>query len=199
MKRLISTLFISIGCLSILLGSFFSIQKHSSSRLAFATAPVGVHETSQSQASRIVIKSVGVSLPVSEALITNNSWEVSTTGVSHLRTSPPPGERGNSVIYGHNWESLLGSLPKVRPGEVITIQYADRKEKRFTVWYTAVVSPSDTAIVFPTKDTRLTIYTCVGFLDSKRFVVIAKPEVTMPEGEQKKTSLKVETLSQKIL
>ncbi len=199
MKRLVSTLFISIGCISLLLGSFFAIQKSSASRLAFATAPVGVHETAESQATRIVIKSVGVSLPVSEAVIKDNTWEVSTTGVSHLQTSPAPGEKGNSIIYGHNWASLLGSLPQVKPGETITVQYADRKEKLFTVWYTAIVSPSETAIVFPTKDTRLTLYTCTGFLDSKRFVVIAKPEEIKPEGVQKKVSSKTETLSQKTL
>jgi sortase (surface protein transpeptidase) len=51
----------------------------------------------------------------------------------------------------------------------------DGVKKEFKVEYTATVDPSQTYIIDNTKDTRITLYTCTGFLDSKRFVVVAFP------------------------
>ena len=95
--------------------------------------------------------------------------------MSYLATSPLPGHKGNSILYGHNWKSLLLDLPKVKPGQSVFITNHNGTKQRFIVEYTAVVDPSQTYIIDATNDTRITLYTCTGFLDSKRFVVVAKP------------------------
>ncbi len=78
-------------------------------------------------------------------------------------------------MYGHNWKSLLHGLPMVKPGQKVFVTMQNGSKIAFEVEYTATVDPADTYIIDKTSDTRLTIYTCSGFLDSKRFVVVAKP------------------------
>ena len=78
-------------------------------------------------------------------------------------------------MYGHNWKSLLYDLPSVKPGQKLYVTMQNGSKQAFEVEYTATVEPSDTYVIDKTDDTRLTIYTCTGFLDSKRFVVVAKP------------------------
>ena len=121
----------------------------------------------------IVIRDLNIYLPIYPAEIKNNSWESTTEGVSYLSSSPLPGNTGNSIIYGHNWESLLGRLTKIKPGQEIQILYADKTAKTFVVEYTQVTTSDQTHILSQTKDKRLTIYTCTGFLDFKRFVAVA--------------------------
>ena len=78
-------------------------------------------------------------------------------------------------MYGHNWTSLLKNLPQVRTGERVYVIMEDGTKREFKIEYTATVNSDQTYIIDNTPDTRITIYTCVGFLDSKRFVVVAKP------------------------
>ena len=47
------------------------------------------------------------------------------------------------------------------------------EERNFLVEYTSVVDPNQTYILSQTKDKGITLYTCTGFLDTKRFVVTA--------------------------
>jgi len=67
----------------------------------------------------------------------------------------------------------LGKLPKVKPGQEITIVFTDGSSKIFTIEYTSVVTPDQTHILNPTADSRITLYTCTGLFDNKRFVVTA--------------------------
>ena len=112
-------------------------------------------------------------LEIIPSKITNNTWEATSQGVSHLSSSPIPGEKGNSILYGHNWTNLLGNLTKIKPGAEINIILKNREKKIFIVEYVSIVGPNDTQILADTDDTRITLYTCTGFLDSKRFVVTA--------------------------
>ncbi len=112
-------------------------------------------------------------LEIIPSKITNNTWEATSQGVSHLSSSPIPGEKGNSILYGHNWTNLLGNLTKIKPGAEINIILKNREKKIFIVEYVSIVGPNDTQILADTDDTRITLYTCTGFLDAKRFVVTA--------------------------
>lgn len=122
---------------------------------------------------RLVISRLGIDLPVEEAVIVNNLWPVSGRAALHLDASPIPGDVGNSVIYGHNWASLLGPLKSARVGDQIEVTLGDAATRLFRVEYLAVVTPDQTHILDQTSDRRLTIYTCVGFLDGKRLVIVA--------------------------
>lgn len=122
----------------------------------------------------LVIKSVGIELPILPARIQRGGvWESTPRGVSYLSSSPLPGESGNSILYGHNWPNLLGSLPQVKPGSSIEIVFADGSRKKFVITFTSLVTPDQSHILAPTADSRITLYTCAGFLDSRRFVVTA--------------------------
>lgn len=121
----------------------------------------------------LVIESVGMKLAVYGARNEGGKWETTKSGVSYLLGSAIPGERGSSIFYGHNWESLMGKLGKVKPGESVEIEMSDGSKRVFMVKYVQEVSPRETEVLKESDDKRVIIYTCSGFLDRKRVVVTA--------------------------
>lgn len=165
------------GFLGLLVGSYFIYQRQNPSRLKFENYPVvqaSFENSAEKSPTGIKIESAQISLPVIKSEIRNNKWDATIEGVSYLKSSPLPGAQGNSILYGHNWASLLGNLKKVKPGDQIEISYSDQSSKKFLVEYLVEVKPDDTSILNNSSDSRITLYTCSGFLDSKRFVVVAK-------------------------
>jgi LPXTG-site transpeptidase (sortase) family protein len=128
-------------------------------------------------AEKIIVKKLGINLPITESLIKNGAWEINPSGGSHLNGSANPGEGGNIILYGHNKKELFGSVVALKVNDQIKIISQDKIEHVYKVIETKTVNPSDIYVLSPTADETLTFYTCVGLLDSKRFVVIAKPLV----------------------
>lgn len=126
-----------------------------------------------SQPVAIKIKSINVSLPVFKAKLKGNVWDMTDQGVSYLESTPLPGQKGNSVFYGHDFPALLGNLHNIKIGDTVQIEQSSGKTLDFKVTKIAVVAASDLDIIKNTSDRRLTIYTCTGFLDWQRLVVIA--------------------------
>lgn len=155
--------------------AYLLYQRNFSNPLTFKAKPQVIQNTGGQFPKSIEIPSIKANLDIVPASIHGKSWETTSNGVSYLKSTPLPGSKGNSVIYGHNWKSILGNLPQVKPGQKIWITMNDGVKKEFKVEYTATVDPSQTYIIDNTKDSRVTIYTCTGFLDSKRFVVVALP------------------------
>ena len=125
----------------------------------------------------ISIPSLGLDLPVKPAKVIDGKWEDPKNTIGYWSDSPIPGQQGNSIFYGHNWPNLFGTLNKIKTGDIIQITANDGTIQNFKVAQTYIVTADQTHILNQTEDTRLTIYTCTGFLDSKRFVVIAVPEL----------------------
>lgn len=153
-------------------------QDYSRSILSFSSiisAPIPTPNPITTKPIRIRIPSTGIDLPITEAKVVNNVWEVTTAGANHWDTSGNPGDTNNIVIYAHNWKTLFGPLLTVREGE--HIELTDETGKLFTYEITQTVSvkPNQVEYIQPTDDETLTLYTCTGFLDSMRFMVIAKP------------------------
>jgi len=119
---------------------------------------------------------LNISLPVIPAQIHNNTWETTNDGVSFLLSSTIPGKRGNSIFYGHNYENILGRLPDIKIGDTIEVELSNGMKRTYIVSQTLVVNPYADYIVEQTQDERIIIYTCIGFLDSKRFVVVGIPK-----------------------
>ena len=94
---------------------------------------------------------------------------------------------GNSILYGHNWNSLLGDLENAKPGYTVEIIYKNSVKRYFRISYIAIVNPNQIHVLNQTNDARLTIYTCTGFLDQKRLVVTA--EYQPPINTKLSTSL----------
>lgn len=142
-------------------------------RLAFVSAPQIQNSASLNTPTRIVIEDLKIDAPIRSAQKDGKKWQTFTDAVSYLSTSPAPGEEGNSILYGHNWKNLLWDLKKAKVGQKITVKYIDGSEKSFITKYIQEVKPDQTSILDKSSDKRITLYTCSGFLDTKRFVVVA--------------------------
>lgn len=174
MKLLVRFLIIfGIACYAF--GIYLIWERNNPNRLAFAGYEVSheVAENNSNLPTRIVIRDLGIDLPVFPAKREGEKWETINNGASYLVSSPIPGEVGNSIIYAHDWTSLFGPLLNVRDGDEIEVEYADKTSKIFVVKYTSVVPYDKSSILSATEDRRITLYTCTGFLDSQRFVVVA--------------------------
>ncbi|CAN5201881.1 hypothetical protein BH09PAT2_BH09PAT2_02030 [soil metagenome] len=123
--------------------------------------------------SRLVIPSANIDLPLVPSSIKDGEWETTDQGVSYLKGGTLPGDRGNSIMYGHNFENLLGPLIRVKTGDDLTVKFSNGEEKTFVVAGIMTVTPDQTHILNDTSDRRITLYTCTGFLDSKRLVIVA--------------------------
>lgn len=175
MKKLFSSLFLAIGAFFLLFGFYLSYIRYSPKSLAFETTRTEISQNHTSLPKILKIESAQIALPIFPSKITNNNWETTPNGISFLTQSAIPGKTGNSVFYGHNWSSVLGRLTKVKPGDTIEITMDTGKKYMYEVEYVATVDPTQTSVIENVGDTRVTIYTCTGFLDTKRFVVVAKP------------------------
>jgi LPXTG-site transpeptidase (sortase) family protein len=178
MKNFIPNALIITGILCYSFVSYAVFERNNPKRVAFTNVVTQanaseVHKEITALPTNIHIQSVNISLPIIPAKIANGTWELTTQGVSYLTDSPIPGEVGNSILYGHNWNNLLGDLPKVKPGDWIDITYSDGTSRHFEIEYTITVTPDQTHILAPSKDRRITLYTCTAFLDTKRFVAVA--------------------------
>lgn len=124
---------------------------------------------------RIIIPSVAIDLPVIESKLVNGYWEVSETTASHGMGSSLPGQNGNTVIFAHARKGLFLPLRDIAANNRVYVLTNDRWH-RYRVVQTTEVAPNNIQTIRPTDDETLTLFTCSGFLDSKRLVVVAKPD-----------------------
>jgi len=176
MKNFSSRILTLAGILLIIFSLFLYWQKTTPRRVAFnLESNFNTRDAHQGEAvpTKLIINELGIELPVFGAEIVGNNWPVTKNGVSFLSSSALPGTKGNSILYGHNWNSLLGPLTKAKPGQKIEVLLSDGNIVNFVVDSTQIVSPNQASVLAESRDKRLTIYTCTGFLDSQRFVVSA--------------------------
>lgn len=165
---------VALGIVMMIYSAALMVQRYNPARLRFASAPAAVTTgASNVRPVRIVVKPAGIDTPVATVPAFPNRWETSTSGASYLETSPVPGTKGNSIVYGHNWASIFLNLTKVKPGDFVEVYMNDGSRRVFGVTATQTVSPKDVEVLKSSNDQHLTLYTCTGFLDTKRFVVSA--------------------------
>lgn len=126
------------------------------------------------KAEQIYLPSIDRVLDISDGFITDNRWTVSESGVSHLTTSVLPGSKGNSVLYGHNKKGVLNRLWQVREGDLIYITLSNGEIAKYEIFERKEVKPDGIQILDDVGDSRLTLYTCSGFLDSARYVIVGE-------------------------
>jgi LPXTG-site transpeptidase (sortase) family protein len=173
-KRPLSWALILAGFILIIFGStnYFRIR-----RLSFNGTPQLAQNSGENleMPVELIIPSLSLNLKVDPGVILDGIWQVSNQNATYLTTSAPPGQNGNTVIYGHNLKRILGNLPYISDGQKITIKTMSGKLLNYTVISKVIVSPDRIDLVSPTSTEELTIYTCTGFADTKRVVVKAKP------------------------
>lgn len=172
----------AISLLSIVLGSFLLIAA-SFGKLSFAQISPENNQSQNANSTNIApdpkptklfIPRIDRALSVSEGAYVDNRWSISEGGVSFLTTSAVPGTVGNSVFYGHNRKEILGGLSRIKEGEPVYIVMDNGEFVKYEVYETKEIKPEEVEILNQSTDSRLTIYTCSGFLDTARFVVLAK-------------------------
>ena len=112
---------------------------------------------------------------VSTQVYTNGNWTIAEQGVSYLEQSARPGEQGNIILYGHNTKESLYQLKNVPNGATMSLRSEDGQEHLYTVTLRKIVSPSQIEFLQPSSTEIVTIYTCIGPLDSKRLILQAVP------------------------
>jgi LPXTG-site transpeptidase (sortase) family protein len=173
----LAKLLIILGAITIIFSGYLYWQRTSPQRLTFNLGlipnTVASASASASMPVEIIIPAINLDLPVIPANLRDKYWDATTKGVSYLSSSPIPGTKGNSILYGHDWPNLLGNIHKLKPGQTISIKSANRKVNDFIIHTTAIVSPDDVSILAPSENAKITLYTCMGFFDDRRFVVTA--------------------------
>lgn len=175
MIKALANLFLAIGFIFIIYTAYLFYQRNYSNKLSFKSAPEIIASSGKNLPKKLIIPSIEKELDIYSSEIRDNKWETVENGVSYLKSTPIPGEKGNSVIYGHNWNTILGSLNRVEPGDIIVIEYNNGEKKEYVIENTATVSPTQVSVIKNSDDSRITIFTCTGFLDGQRFVVVSKP------------------------
>ena len=156
-------------------GIIFSFKAYQKSILSFSNVPELKEEISTDLfPKQILIPKVRIDLQVFPAKASGEIWEVSEKGSSYLLGSGVPGQKGNVVIYGHNKNKLFGPIRWLGKGEEIKVVNKKEEEFVYEVVETKTVTPNNVEVLAPTEDATLTLYTCTGFFDSQRFIVVAK-------------------------
>lgn len=144
---------------------------------SFAKIPASTQFYSSSSAKpvKIYIPKLKLNLRIETASISDGRWPLSDDALIHLQSTPNPVDSGNTVIYGHNWPQLLGSVDQLSPGDYIYVSDEAGQTHSYTLHSKGEVSPLTLGILDNTLDGRLTLFTCSGFLDQSRLVLIALP------------------------
>jgi LPXTG-site transpeptidase (sortase) family protein len=133
-------------------------------------------EIVKSPPTRVMLPSLGIDLPVKEASVVKGYWEIFPDVAGWGKGSAYPEENGNTVIFAHARDGLFAPLKKAKIGMTIYMMTRDK-------WYSYSINeirevlPSQTEVIAKTDYSVLTLYTCTGFSDSKRLIVIAKKNI----------------------
>ncbi len=178
-SKLVSFILLAVALFFFFLAGFALWERYYSpdnlSFLGYVTAQPGVSTAALAPVT-LEIPSEAIRLPVFPAEIKNGRWPATPDGVSYLSSSAGVGQ-GNTVIYGHNWPRLLGKLSKVQVGDTITLTSQSKLSLEYRIDEIKIVPPNDISVLESTLDAKLTLYTCTGFLDTKRLVIIATPQI----------------------
>jgi LPXTG-site transpeptidase (sortase) family protein len=165
------SILLGIGVVLILLGLVFQVQTQS---LSFEGNIPTQTVVTQNPLKEVFIPSAGIDLPVEETRITDGKWQIGKDGISHLATSSSPGAGGNIILYGHNTNDRLGSLRNVKVGDKILVVTKNNSQFSYVVTKIVTVDPTDINELTDYQGETITMYTCAGFVDSKRLLVKAK-------------------------
>jgi len=175
--RLQDNYLIYLGLLFIIVFGFW--RYHQVRILSFNQRQVEESSLNSSGVRPTYIKSypVGIDVKVNDTTINNGVWAIHPETASYLVTSAKIGDNGNIIVYGHNKNKIMGPLRWIKEGAIIEVTGSDGQVYKYSVTKIDEVNPDNLQYINPTTEETLTIYTCSGFLDSKRFITVAKPIV----------------------
>lgn len=124
---------------------------------------------------KISIPKSKISLDIDIASIRDGVWDVSQTRATYLDISAGLGQGGNTVVYGHNKNAIFGPIRWLEKGDEIVMYDQNGNEYKYVISETITTNPDAIEYVEPKDKETLTIYTCTGLFDSKRFIIVAYP------------------------
>jgi LPXTG-site transpeptidase (sortase) family protein len=129
-------------------------------------------EVDTGKPTQITFHRFELTMDVKEAIVTENDWQIHDDAVSYLKNSGTI-NGGNIILYAHNEKSEFGRIIELGTQDIITLK-TKTGERKYQVTQAFEGTPQD---LWPlqTQEDQLTMYTCSGLFDSKRFFVIAKP------------------------
>jgi LPXTG-site transpeptidase (sortase) family protein len=145
----------------------------------FANEPVTIEGLIKDQdetlhlPTKIIIPNLNIDLTVKKARVIGGYWEVLPDAANWGEGSGLPGRQGNVVIFAHAREGLFLPLKEIKEGMKIYV-LTSKEWFNYEVKEIKEVLPDQTDVISPTEDQTLTLYTCSGFADSKRMIVVAK-------------------------
>lgn len=161
-----------IGVLFIICAGVLVFERYMPHQIITEPAVYGANDVGYPQS--ISINSIKVNLPIVRSVMEDpKKWPTTRNGVSYLENSVLPGRVGNSIFYGHNWPNLLGGLKNVKRGDTIELKYPTGEIKTFTIDLITEMPAKHAQVTLESDQKIMTIYTCSGFLDSKRIIVTA--------------------------
>lgn len=164
MTKVVANFLVTLGLILLSFFSYHFIQRNNPNRLKINTQDIEILRYEDLKPVSIQINELDINLPVILTNYDGKNWNTTSEGVSYI---------GNNIYYGHNWGSILGKLPKAKIGQVIEVKLSDGSIQKYKITETYIVEPNNSNILEKADENTLVIYTCTGFLDSKRFIVSA--------------------------
>lgn len=130
--------------------------------------------------NELIIPKMLVDTPIVEGPM-KDSFSLLNKGAWYLPLSSTPDKGGNMVIAGHRFSytgprGIFYYLNKLTPGDAIGVRW-NGTMYHYTVQSTRTVAATEVSVQEPTKDTRLTLYTCTPLWNPvDRLVVVAVPK-----------------------
>jgi LPXTG-site transpeptidase (sortase) family protein len=125
------------------------------------------HDVESPQA--LMFPSLGLAVPLVEATVVNERWQLSKEAGSYVTVDS--GDISGTIIYGHNYPRIFGKLSELKESDTFDVRSNSGVVHQYQVVHRKIVDPDDVDSVLPQTENDLVIYTCTGFLDSKRLVV----------------------------
>jgi LPXTG-site transpeptidase (sortase) family protein len=132
------------------------------------------------QVNTLVVPSMLLNTPVFEGQV-KDTYSILDKGIWRWPLGSSPDKGSNTVLIGHRFtytqpKGIFYYMDKVQMGDEIGLIW-DNKSYTYKVTSIGEVDPSSTSITNPTKDARITMYTCTPLWNPKhRLVVVAELE-----------------------
>jgi sortase A len=175
-RRLSSAALLITGAVLLLFAlwsyAWMSLEQH---RLETASLnPGATADKSDQSVSAITLLNIP-KIDLQAAVLEGTDRKALLLAPGHLEKTSWPGQSGNAVIAAHR-DTFFRRLHELHRGDDIYVRRAGHRY-HYAVSNTSIVSPSDTAVIRPSSDTRLTLLTCwppyyIGPAP-KRLVVVA--------------------------
>ena len=170
-----SRLFVSVGLIIFTISGDYRLSQVTwASRVeAHQLTPVVSEQRFYRPQSLVIGETLEVA--VETGFFVEDAWSLSQTTALFANDSAFPGQPGNTIIYGHNSDKILGKLSRVEVGDILSVTTTDGKLHSYSIIEKSIVPLDQTHYLEPTTEHVLTMYTCSGWMDTKRLVIRAKP------------------------